>query len=112
MRSRKRASIPKGHDPADIDLETALKLLSLPREIGLHPETGKPIIANFGRFGPFILHDGTYATLESAGGCVHRRTQSRRRPARREEGEGGARRGRPGALRESGRTSRGRRQYR
>ena len=43
----KRASIPKGHDPSDIDLETALKFLSLPREIGLHPETGKPITAEF-----------------------------------------------------------------
>ena len=53
-------------DPVDIDLETALKFLSLPREIGLHPETQTPIVANFGRFGPFILHDGTYANLESA----------------------------------------------
>jgi len=61
----RRASIPKGTDPASIDLETALKLLSLPREIGLHPETGKPIVANFGRFGPFVLHDGTYASLDS-----------------------------------------------
>ncbi|CAN5507749.1 type I DNA topoisomerase [soil metagenome] len=61
----RRASIPKKTDPASIDLEAALKLLSLPREIGLHPETKKPIVANFGRFGPFVLHDGTYATLES-----------------------------------------------
>ena len=62
----KRASIPRGFDPVDIDLETALKFLSLPREIGLHPETQTPIVANFGRFGPFILHDGTYVNLESA----------------------------------------------
>jgi DNA topoisomerase-1 len=62
----KRASIPRAFDPVDIDLDTALKFLSLPREIGLHPETQTPIVANFGRFGPFILHDGTYVNLESA----------------------------------------------
>lgn len=61
----KRASIPKSLKPEDIDIETALKLLSLPREVGLHPETGKPIVANIGRFGPFVLHDGKYANLDS-----------------------------------------------
>jgi DNA topoisomerase-1 len=60
-----RASIPKTKKPEDVSLEEALKLLSLPREIGIHPESGKPIVANFGRFGPFVLHDGTYANLES-----------------------------------------------
>ncbi len=61
----RRASIPKGTNPDTIELEAALRLLSLPRQIGLHPETGKPIVANFGRFGPFVLHDGTYANLDS-----------------------------------------------
>jgi DNA topoisomerase-1 len=60
-----RASISKTRKPEDVSLEEALKLLSLPREIGIHPESGKPIVANFGRFGPFVLHDGTYANLES-----------------------------------------------
>jgi DNA topoisomerase I len=62
----KRASIPRGTDPASIDFEQAMRLLSLPREVGLHPETQTPIVANFGRFGPYILHDGTYVNLESA----------------------------------------------
>ena len=59
----KRSSIPKGIDAATIDLEKALQLLSLPREVGMHPETGTAIMAGLGRFGPFILHDGTYANV-------------------------------------------------
>jgi DNA topoisomerase-1 len=59
----KRSSIPKGVDPNTVDLERALQLLSLPRHIGDHPETKKPITAGLGRFGPFILHDGTYANV-------------------------------------------------
>jgi DNA topoisomerase-1 len=61
----KRAGIPKGTSPGDLELERALKLLSLPREIGRHPESGLPITAGIGRFGPFVKHDKTYASLEA-----------------------------------------------
>ncbi|MBV9331442.1 MAG: type I DNA topoisomerase [Alphaproteobacteria bacterium] len=62
----KRAGIPKGTDASSVDFELALRLLSLPREVGKHPETGNPIMANFGRFGPYVAHDGKYASLDSA----------------------------------------------
>jgi DNA topoisomerase-1 len=61
----KRSSLPKGWTPATVDYEKALALLSLPRDVGQHPETGKMISAGLGRYGPFVLHDGTYANLES-----------------------------------------------
>jgi DNA topoisomerase-1 len=61
----KRASIPKGWPAEAVDLESALRLLRLPREIGAHPETGKPISAGIGRYGPFVEHDGKYANLDS-----------------------------------------------
>ncbi|HRD29131.1 MAG TPA: type I DNA topoisomerase [Caulobacter sp.] len=62
----KRSSLPKGWPPAAMDIDKALRLLELPREVGLHPEDGKPIVAGIGRYGPFVLHDGAYANLESA----------------------------------------------
>ncbi|WP_421935744.1 type I DNA topoisomerase [Phenylobacterium sp.] len=62
----KRSSLPKGWSAPDMDLEKGLRLLRLPREVGLHPEDGKKILAGIGRFGPFVLHEGTYANLPNA----------------------------------------------
>ncbi len=59
----KRASIPKDID--DFDLEWALKLLSLPRVIGQHPDTGKDIEAGLWRYGPAVRHEGTYGKLQN-----------------------------------------------
>ncbi|MEA3038598.1 MAG: topoisomerase [Sphingomonadales bacterium] len=59
----KRASIPK--DAGELDLDLAVRLLSLPRTIGPHPETGLPITASIGRYGPYLAHDGKYARLAS-----------------------------------------------
>ncbi len=60
----KRAGLPKGLSPDDVDLTRALALLSLPREVGKHPETGDPILAGIGRFGPYVQHGKIYASLE------------------------------------------------
>jgi DNA topoisomerase-1 len=51
--------------PADVEFELALKLLSLPRDVGPHPEDGEIITAGIGRFGPFVRHGKTYASLEA-----------------------------------------------
>lgn len=61
----KRASLPRGWTPDTVDHERALALLSLPRDVGPHPETGKMISAGIGRYGPYVLHNGTYANLEA-----------------------------------------------
>jgi DNA topoisomerase-1 len=61
----KRAGLPKGAAPDEITLEQALKLLSLPREIGRSPEDGESIRAGIGRFGPYVQHGKIYANLES-----------------------------------------------
>ena len=59
----KRVSLPQDLAPDLVDLQTALGLLSLPREIGTHPESGKPVTAGIGRFGAYVKHDGAYRSL-------------------------------------------------
>jgi DNA topoisomerase-1 len=61
----KRAGLPKGTAPDDVDLARALALLSLPREVGKHPDDGVPVLAGIGRFGPYVQHGKTYANLEA-----------------------------------------------
>jgi DNA topoisomerase-1 len=58
-----RASLPKGNSPDSLTLERALALLSLPRQIGPHPETGEMVEAAIGRFGPYVKHGTTYANI-------------------------------------------------
>jgi len=53
-KEKKNASLPKGMPAEEVDVETALKLLSLPRTLGPHPENGHPVVAHNGRFGPFV----------------------------------------------------------
>ena len=60
----KRGGLPKGWSVDTLDLEGAIKLLSLPREIGPHPEDGEMMLANFGRYGPYVQHGKTYANLK------------------------------------------------
>jgi DNA topoisomerase I len=61
----KRVSLPKGLEPGAVRLDVALALLELPRDLGPHPETGKSVQAGIGRFGPYVVHDGTYASLKN-----------------------------------------------
>jgi DNA topoisomerase-1 len=55
--------LPRSIKPEDVDLETALGLLSLPRDVGKHPETGEAITAGIGRFGPYLKHGTVFASL-------------------------------------------------
>jgi DNA topoisomerase-1 len=64
-RDGKRASVPKDVPLDTVTTDIAEQLLSLPREIGMHPESGKPIVASIGRYGPYLAHDGKYARLGS-----------------------------------------------
>ena len=59
----KRVALPRSIKPADVDLDSALRLLALPRELGRHPETGEAIVAGIGRFGPYIKHGTTFKSL-------------------------------------------------
>jgi DNA topoisomerase-1 len=62
----KRASLPKDWPRATVDLDRALRLLRLPREVGAHPEDGAMILAGVGRYGPYVQHNGVYANLPTA----------------------------------------------
>jgi DNA topoisomerase-1 len=62
----KRASVPPGTDLSSITLADALKYLSLPRELGMHPESGKPVTASTGRFGPYLAHDGEFRSIKKS----------------------------------------------
>ncbi|REJ73900.1 MAG: DNA topoisomerase I, partial [Planctomycetota bacterium] len=64
MPKPKRVSIPPNYEPTEIDLETAIQLLQLPRRIGHHPETEKVVNVGIGRFGPYVLHDKKYGNFD------------------------------------------------
>jgi len=61
----KRASLQAGMTEQTVTLDEALKLLSLPREVGVHPDDGQPVVTNFGRFGPYVKHNDEFRSLES-----------------------------------------------
>jgi len=60
----KRVSLPPGVEPDDVDFDLGLQIIDLPRELGEHPETDNPITANIGRYGPYVKHKGTFASLK------------------------------------------------
>ena len=63
----KRQSIPKNIDPSTMSFETAVKLLSLPRELGPHPDDGKPVLASIGPYGPYVKHDKSFRSIPKTG---------------------------------------------
>jgi DNA topoisomerase-1 len=60
----RRASVPRAQDLSTVTIEQAVQLLSLPRELGKHPESGEPVLANKGRFGPYVMHNGEFRSLK------------------------------------------------
>lgn len=64
--SPKRAGLPAGIKPEDVTLVDAVKYLLLPREVGAHPTTGEPIVANTGQYGPYLAHAGDFRSLKGA----------------------------------------------
>ena len=60
----KRVSLPPGVEPEDVDFDLGLQIIDLPRELGEHPDTGNSIVANIGRYGPYVKHKGTFASLK------------------------------------------------
>ena len=87
----RRASLPKGVEPQDVELPYALKLLELPRTIGDDPKTGEEVVAGLGRFGPFVRRGKTFAslpnheamwtvTLEQAAELIEAKASGRRVP--------------------------------
>jgi DNA topoisomerase I len=59
----KRVSLPKGMAPSSVTLEAAVELLELPRDLGAHPETGEPVRAGIGRYGPYVVHGSDFRSL-------------------------------------------------
>ena len=64
VKKPKRSSLPKGKPLMDVDLDYALGLLSLPRDIGLHPQTSDMIQAGLGRYGPYLKYQGKFTALK------------------------------------------------
>jgi len=85
----KRVSIPKEIPLSSVNIDIANMLLSLPRDLGQHPETGKKIVANIGRFGPYVNHDGKFKSIPKSesvfsidlGGAVSLLAQANTGPA-------------------------------
>ena len=67
----KRQSVPKNIDPSTLPFDTALKLLALPRELGPHPDDGKPVYASIGPYGPYVKHDKSFRSIPKTGDVLN-----------------------------------------